>query len=1366
MSEPTSLGTDPSPDTDRGALRRRLATLSYLDERRLRRRLDQTRQIKDAAKRARIIAEIDAAVDAASVRLERRIAARPEVSYPPELPVSARKDDIAAAIAANQVVIIAGETGSGKTTQLPKICLEVGRGVRGMIGHTQPRRIAARTVAERISAELGVELGGAIGYQVRFTSQVAGETSVKVMTDGILLAEIQRDKMLSGYDTIIIDEAHERSLNIDFILGYLKNLLPKRPDLKVIITSATIDPGAFAAHFNDAPIIEVSGRTYPVEVRYRPLIEDGSDAAEGEDDDGPGNAGDAFESRTRDQTEAVQDAVDELLAEAPGDILVFLSGEQEIRDTADALAGHLARRRNALARPVDVIPLYARLSAGEQHRVFQQHSTQRIVLATNVAETSLTVPGIKYVIDTGTARISRYSARTKVQRLPIERISQASANQRSGRCGRTSPGICVRLYSEDDFDSRPEFTDPEILRTNLASVILQMASLGFARTDADLTRFPFLQPPDVRSVRDGRTLLTELGALRVGDDGGSTLTEIGRSLAQLPIDPRLARMVVEADKRGCAAEVFIIAAGLSIQDPRERPAEHREAASTKHRRFSHEHSDFLAYLNLWNYMQAKQRELSSSQFRKMCRNEFLNFMRLREWQDLVAQLRQMAKGVGIQAAQVQWAGAGSEGPGAGSEAADSAPQDTDALADQVHRALLSGLLTQIGVKNGEKNDYLGTRGAKFAVFPGSGLFKKPPRHLMAAELVETSRLWARVNARIDPAWIEELGGDLLKRNYSEPHWEKKRGAVVAFEKVTLLGVPIVASRKVNYGRVDPVLSRELFIRHALVEGDWSTSHKFFAANRRLIDDVADLESRARRRDLLVDDEKLFEFYDSKIGAEVVSAAHFDAWWKKARAKDPHLLDFSAAMLLAGDADEISDQDYPSSWPMPDGSDAALTYQFEPGADADGVTVHLPVDTLNQVEEEVFSWQIPGLREDLVTALIRSLPKPLRRNFVPAPDVAGKVLETLEPYVGDIRVALAAELGRLSGIQLEAEDFDLSKVPDHLLLTFRVVDDRKKKLRESKDLGTLRAGLAPAVQVSISRAATGLEKSGLTSWDFGELPAEFDSNSHGRRVRGYPALMDDGTSVSLRVLDRKSSAAAATWAGVRRLVHLGVPSPVGYVQKHLSNQEKLTFARDSAGVRTLLDDCAVAAIDRLMVEFGLDPESEALPVREASDFEALRVFVADRYLDATFDVVRIVERVLSAAARIDRAISKINSLSLVSGLADLRAQVDGLLQPGFVAETGWQQLQHLPRYLTAAERRLDKLTDNAARDRQLMERVRLQADAFEKAKAKLKPGTPPGARLRGVRWMLEELRVSFFAQELGTVYPISEKRIAKALAEAQ
>jgi len=1297
-------------------LRRRLPALMLDDQHRLGRRLDKARGIRAADKRRTTFASIADAMTRAEQAVQRRRQRVPEIRYPEQLPVSQLKDDIAATIRDHQVVVVAGETGSGKTTQIPKICLELGRGVHAMVGHTQPRRLAARTVAERIAEELDTTLGDQVGYAVRFTDKVSADTLVKLMTDGILLAELQRDRDLRRYDTLIIDEAHERSLNIDFILGYLKQLLPRRPDLKVIITSATIDPERFSQHFDTAgipaPIIEVSGRTYPVEVRYRPV----------NDPDDPSTL-------DRDQTQAILDAVDELAHEPPGDVLVFLSGEREIRDTADAL-----RAQNLT--DTEVLPLYARLSAAEQHRVFQSHPGRRIVLATNVAETSLTVPGIKYVVDPGTARISRYSHRTKVQHLPIEPVSQASANQRKGRCGRTSDGVCIRLYGEEDFESRPDYTDPEILRTNLASVILQMTSIGLG----DIARFPFIDEPDKRSVKDGIQLLTELGAL----DDSQDLTAVGRQLAQLPVDPRLARMIVEAHRNGCVREVMVIAAGLAIQDPRERPADHETQAQQAHARFRDPGSDFLGYLNLWNYLKQQQKELSGNQFRRMCKAEYLNHLRVREWQDIFAQLRQVATQIGVTL---------NSGP----------PADPQ----RVHLSLLAGLLSHIGMKDpANPHQYIGARNAKFAVFPGSALFKKPPQFVMAAELVETSKLWARVNARIEPEWAEDLASHLVKRSYSEPHWERRgdsgAGAVMAFEKVTLYGVPIVARRKVHYGRIDPELGRELFIRHALVDGDWDTRHQFFHANRKLVEEVEELEERTRRRDLLVDDETLFAFYDERIGPDVVSGRHFDSWWKKARQRDPDLLDFERSLVVREDADAVRERDYPLTW-RTGGFTLDLTYAFEPGAYADGVTVHVPLLVLNQIGDEGFEWSVPGFREELVTALIKSLPKPIRRSIVPAPDHARLVLPRLDPASGPLTTALARELRALRGVVIGADDWDWSRVPDHLRMTFRVVDERGKTVAEGKDLAVIKQQLKPRTKAAISKVAAkavnGLERSGLTDWTIGELPRTFSEQRGGLTVAGFPALVDEGTSVSVRLQETEADQTDAMWLGTRRLLLLTMPSVIDVVQRNLSNQAKMTLANNPhRNVPDLLDDCVAAAVDALMREHGA-------PVWDAESFERLRDTVRADLADTVLDILGQVEQILVAARAVDKQISRASSPALLPALTDVRGQLEDLVHQGFVTETGAGRLPDLVRYLRGIEQRLDKVATNLARDRQATYTIQTLTDEYRHRLAAVPPGKQPSQALREIRWMLEELRVSLFAQTLGTAYPISEKRIRKALTDA-
>jgi ATP-dependent helicase HrpA len=1305
-----------------GDLAPRLTELTLRDAHRLGRRLEGARKIRKPEARAAVLAEIEAEVARGAERMAERRSRIPAVSYPEQLPVSQKKADIAAAIRDHQVVIVAGETGSGKTTQIPKICLELGRGVRGMIGHTQPRRIAARTVAERIAEEMDTPLGEAVGWKVRFTDQVNQEsTFIKLMTDGILLAEIQTDRELRAYDTIIIDEAHERSLNIDFLLGYLAQLLPKRPDLKVVITSATIDPERFSRHFGDAPIIEVSGRTYPVEVRYRPLLEDDS-----EDSD-------------RDQITAICDAVEELQGEGKGDILVFLSGEREIRDTADAL-----NKKNL--RFTEVLPLYARLSHAEQHRVFQQTphvqaGGRRIVLATNVAETSLTVPGIKYVIDPGFARISRYSHRTKVQRLPIEAVSQASANQRKGRCGRTSDGICIRLYSEDDFLARPEFTDAEILRTNLASVILQMTAAGLG----EIEKFPFIDPPDHRNIRDGVQLLQELGALDPDEkDPRKRLTQTGRKLAQLPVDPRLARMVLEADKNGCVREVMVIAAALSIQDPRERPADKQTQADQQHARFRDETSDFLAFLNMWRYIREQQKERGSSAFRRMCKQEYLNFLRIREWQDIYSQLRTVAKQMGIQF------------------------NEEDAAEQSVHVSLLAGLLSHIGmkdVKEGAKNEYLGARSAKFAIFPGSALFKKTPRFVMSAELVETSRLWARVNAKIEPEWVEPLAGHLLKRTYSEPHWEKDQAAVMAFEKVTLYGVPIIAQRKVNYGRIDPEASRELFIRNALVEGDWRTHHKFFADNRRLLTEVEELEHRARRRDILVDDETLYDFYDQRVPEHVVSGAHFDSWWKHKRHEEPELLDFERSMLINERAGDISKDDYPDSWrqgPLK----FRVTYQFEPGADADGVTVHIPLHVLNQVTDEGFDWQIPGLREEVVTELIRSLPKPIRRNYVPAPNFAQRFLATAAPLQEPLTTTMARELKRMVGVPFTADDFDWSKVPDHLLITFRIVDERRRKLAEDKDLEALKVRLKPKARQAISQAAAAtaereggesLEREGLTDWSIGTLTRVFETRRAGQPVKAYPALVDDGDTVSVRLFDTEAEQAEAMWKGTRRLIVRNIPvNPAKFASEKLTNAQKLALSANPHGsIQALFDDCAMAAADKLIGDFGG-------PAWDEESYRKLYERVRAEIVDTTVRAVGQVQQVLAAWQACERRLKSASSPALLANLADVRAQLDALVKPGFVTAAGIRRLPDLMRYLVAADRRLQQMPTGVQRDTTRMEKVHEMQDEYAWLLEQLPQGRPVPSSVRDIRWMIEELRVSYFAHALGTAYPVSDKRIVKAI----
>ncbi|WJK39465.1 ATP-dependent RNA helicase HrpA [Solwaraspora sp. WMMA2056] len=1318
----------PSPAPNPAGLLTLLPELTLRDEQRLRRRLDGVRKVRDPQARQAALGEIAASIAAAQQAVQRRRDAVPQVSYPAGLPVSERADDIAAAIRDHQVVIVAGETGSGKTTQIPKICLELGRGVRGLIGHTQPRRLAARTVADRIAEELGITLGDVVGYKVRFNDQVGGQTLVKLMTDGILLAELQHDKMLRQYDTLIIDEAHERSLNIDFILGYLKQLLPRRPDLKVVITSATIDPQRFADHFSEpgrppVPMVEVSGRTYPVEVRYRPLLRETVDPDD--PDATPGTV-------TLDQVDGISAAVEELADEGPGDILVFLSGEREIRDAADAL-GKLVANRPRL-RDTEILPLYARLSAAEQHRIFQPHPGRRVVLATNVAETSLTVPGIKYVIDPGTARISRYSNRLKVQRLPIEPVSQASANQRKGRCGRTSDGICIRLYDEADFESRPEFTDPEILRTNLASVILQMTAIGLG----DIAAFPFVEPPDRRQITDGVALLHELGAIEPPAPGlPPRLTAVGRRLAQLPVDPRLGRMVLAAEGNGCVDEVSVIAAALSIQDPRERPAEQKPQADQAHARFADPESDFVALLNLWRHLREQQRERSGSAFRRMCRAEFLNYLRVREWQDIHSQIRQVLRSMNVPVDR------------GGEPAAPAA----------VHQSLLAGLLSHVGVKDPAKPEYLGARGAKFAIFPGSALARRPPRWVMAAELVETSRLWARTVAKVEPEWVEALAGHLVKRSYSEPHWEKKQAAVMAYEKVTLYGVPLAAGRKVTFGRVDPVLSRELFIRHALVEGDWHTPHRFFHDNRALLDEVGELEERVRRRDIVVDDETLYEFYDQRLPADVVSGRHFDSWWKKARRDRPDLLTFDRDMLVNQGKGRVDPADYPDEWHS-DGMALPLTYRFEPGSAVDGVSVDVPLAMLNQVSDDSFDWHVPGLREELVIALIRSLPKQLRRNFVPVPDFARAALAAITPGAEPLLDALARQLRRMTGVVVPHDAWDLTRLPAHLRVTFRVVDTDGKPVAEGKDLAALRRQLTTEVRKVVAAAAPDVERRGLRDWSIGTLARSVEQDRAGYRVTAYPGLVDEGDSVAVRVFDRAAARDRSMWAGTRRLLLITLPSPAKFVAGRLSNQDKLALSRNPyRNVVELLEDCAGAAVDKLMADAGG-------PAWDADGFAALREQVRAGLVDTTVEVVNRVRRVLAAAHDVQQRLGRTTDLALVAALTDIRDQLAALVFPGFVTVTGYARLADLPRYLTAIDRRLEKLPQNPRRDRDQQARI----DTVRREYQQLLDGLPPARHhteaARQIRWMIEELRVNVFAQALGTPYPVSEQRIYRMMDEAE
>ncbi|HEY3409545.1 MAG TPA: ATP-dependent RNA helicase HrpA [Propionicimonas sp.] len=1243
----------------------------------------------------------------------------PMLTFDEALPISAHVEEIRAALIANQVIVVAGETGSGKTTQLPKICLLAGR---KNIGHTQPRRIAARSVAARMAEELGEELGRTVGFQVRFSSKRSRETRVKVMTDGILLAEIAHDRELRRYDTIIIDEAHERSLNIDFLLGYLKQLLPKRPDLRLVITSATIDTARFSEHFNNAPVIEVSGRTYPVEIRYRPIA---------------GTADD----RDRDQLDAICDAVKELSARLDGDILVFLSGEREIRDTAEAIAG-------LQLRFTEVVPLYARLSAEEQHRVFSAHTGRRIVLATNVAETSLTVPGIRFVVDPGMARISRYSARTKVQRLPIEPISQASANQRAGRCGRLGPGICIRLYDEEDYASRPEFTQPEILRTNLAAVILQMADAGLG----DITRFPFVEAPDASQVRDGLRLLSELGAVETGghERGTVRLTPVGRQLARLPVDPRLGRMIVEAHQQGCLREVLPIVAGIAIPDVRERPAEDTAAADAAHKRFwapldgaaepTPDGSDIAALLRLWAYLRERRRELSGNAFRRLCRSEYLNFLRVREWQDLHTQLREACTEMGLRR------------------------NDVPAGLDRVHTAVLSGLLSHVGLldvtsqakpERGKRRgpaEYLGARGARFAINPGSSSARTNPPLVMAVELVETSRLWARMVAPIEAEWVEAVGGHLLKRNYSEPHWSASGGQCVAYERVTLLGVPIIAQRLVSYARIDPVVAREVFIQSALVEGQWRTRHHFWPRNQATRAEAEQLADRNRRRDLLVDDVTIAAFYNERIPADIVSVAHFDRWWRDARRTEEHLLDLTLADLVQPDADLDNDA-YPDHW-VSSGEQLDVDYAFDPGSGHDGVTVTIPLAALTRLDPAVFTWQVPGLRAEVAAELVRGLPKALRTQLVPAPDTARRALAWLDDHPGPATEALWTALGRgilaLTGVQVPPDAWQPAAVPDHLRVRFRVQADGGEPV-VGRDLAELSQLLAPKVSRTLNAAASHLTHEGATSWDFGTVPTELSEP-----MPGYPALVDRVTKVGVQVFAEPDAAVRAHRNGLRRLITLRTVDPTRWVISRMSNATKLALATSPyASVPALLADARLKVTGELA-----DARGGLWEVRDAGAFTALADTVRADAAAAMQQAVTTAGEIVQLAGEVQRLLPSAST----GTRTDVTEQLGGLLYPGFIAATPPAAYRRLPTYLRAIMRRLEAAHANPRREADGLELIGDLEDEYA-ALCRRFPTGPLPVPVSEVGWLLEELRISLFAQSLGTAVPVSAKRVRTALAAA-
>ncbi len=1222
-----------------------------------------------------------------------------EPRYPAELPITERRDELLEAIRDHQVVIVAGETGSGKSTQLPKLCLELGRGTAGLIGHTQPRRVAARTIAERVAEELGSELGDAVGDTVRFTDRVGDGTYVKVMTDGILLAELQRDRLLRRYDTLIIDEAHERSLNIDFLLGYLHQLLPRRPDLKLVITSATIDTERFSAHFGDAPIIEVSGRTYPVEVRYRPYGE----AIEAEE-------GDDVIDDDRDQVEAVGDAVEELMAEGPGDVLVFLSGEREIRDTADAL-------EDRGLRGVDVLPLYARLSAAEQHRVFERHTGRRVVLATNVAETSLTVPGVRYVVDAGTARISRYSHRLKVQRLPIEKVSQASANQRAGRCGRVAPGICIRLYAEDDFAARPAFTDPEILRTNLASVILQMTNLGLG----DVAAFPFLDPPDTRSIRDGIALLEELGAL---DEGA--ITAVGKQLVRLPIDPRLGRMVLEAQRQGCVREVLIIAAALSIQDVRERPLEKRAQADQLHARFTVPGSDLLSLLALWDHLEDRRRELTGNRFRREVKGEFLNFLRIREWRDLHRQVERAAKPLGIVA---------------GEEVA---------TPDQVHRALLAGLLSQIGMRDRDTRELRGARGARFQIAAGSVLARKPPAWVMAAELVETNRLWARGVAAIRPEWVEELAGPLLKWSYGDVRWDERAGRAVVTERATLYGLPVIPGRTIGLARVDPEAARELFVDHALIRREWESRHRFLAANEAFLDEARALGDRLRRDDLFDHDDTLRRFYDARIGETVVSGRHFDRWWKETRRTEPDLLTLGLDDLL-GDDPGLDPSGFPDTWSQGDLT-LDLTYRYSPGDDHDGVTVHIPLPLLDRVEPWDFDWHVPGHRRALVEALAATLPKAHRRDLAPfAATVAEVADELVAVQPRSLVEALAEALGRRAGAPIAPTELDVRQVPAHLRLTFQV-DDGDVALAFGKDLDAIRALVGGRVRRAVADAVAAVHPD-LERWEGRDLPRVVRAPiGNGNEVLGYPALRDHDGTVVVTVFSRPEVADRVMAAGLRRLVLTTVPVGIRGLERELADDvRRALIATDlGIGLGALLRDVIEAAAGAVVDAHGGITWTAAgrAAILDGAHAE-LRTGASRALRDAGATVV--------AAVEAERWLARLVAPTLAPSVADARAHLRRLVRPGFAASAGTARLGDVTRYVRGIVARLEKLAEAPGRDEARMAEVAVVEGSYRDLLAALRPDqvTP---RVVAAGWLLEELRVGLFAQHLGTRTRVSTTRV--------
>ncbi len=1231
-------------------------------------------------------------IEQSLARAEQRRNNRPSIIYNESLPVCEQRGIISKAILENQVLVIAGETGSGKTTQLPKICLELGRGISGLIGHTQPRRIAARTVANRIAEELQSEMGQHVGYKVRFKDHTRPECFIKLMTDGILLSETHRDRFLNQYDTIIIDEAHERSLNIDFLLGYIKQILPKRPDLKLIITSATIDPQRFSKHFNDAPIIEVSGRTYPVEVRFRPLHDEVEDESK------------------KDVTQGILDAVDELGRDGPGDVLVFLSGEREIRETAEALRKHHPPQ-------TEILPLYSRLSANEQNRVFHSHKGRRIILATNVAETSLTVPGIRYVIDPGTARISRYSYRSKVQRLPIEKISQASANQRKGRCGRVSAGICIHLYAEDDFLSRPEYTEPEIQRTNLASVILQMQALRLG----NIEDFPFVDPPDPRFIKDGLRLLEEIQAVENG-----CINKLGQQLSRFPVDPRLARMIIAAGEFHCLMEILVIVSALSIQDPRDRPHDKQQQADAARIQFADQKSDFVSLVNLWNFYHEQRKHLSQSKLRKLCKTNFLSYIRMEEWRDIHQQLHSVCVELKLKE---------------NSEPAEYA---------NIHQALLSGLLSNIGIKH-EKNEYLGARNSKLSIFPGSAQNKKQPKWLMAATLMETSRLFAHTVASIEPEWVEHQAGHLLKRSYSEPHWQKNTATVAANEKTTLFGLIINPQRKINYGPIDQVLSREIFIREALVQQQYHSKAAFFIHNKNLIDEIEALEHKSRRQDILIDEHTLFDFYDEIIPPKVYSGKHFETWRQEVEQENPQKLFLTKDYLMQHGAEHVTEEQFPAQINI-NGVVIKLEYQFEPGHKEDGVSATIPLAILNHLPAYCFEWLVPGLLHEKITHLIKSLPKSLRRNFVPAPDYANACIGALQQNNGPLISSLSEQLKRMTDIEIPTSAWQIESIPEHYFMNFKVIDHHNKLIAMGRDLSALQIELQGHASEQFTQLTDWkIEQKGLSDWTFDSLPETIETSNNGVLIRGYPALVDEGESVALQVFDHPQQAEMEMHYGLRRLFMLQLQQQAKYLHKSLPEIKTICLHYAPVGqCEDLKQDIINAVFDQAFL-------SDGHFINTKEEFNACLEKGSNKLIDITNRICLLVNDCLQSFHQTRKQLNGRIPPTWLQVSQDIKGQLNELIYPGFISETPLDWLEQYPRYLNAIERRLEKLQHAPDKDRKLAQEI---TPLWKNYLDYIEHHDDYTAEILEYRWLVEELRVSLFAQELKTLKPVSVQRLEK------